>query len=327
MRTRALRQSLRIASIAATEALACYRLDVMRRQLLAHTHNTTYRLTMRDGSRAVLKIRPAAGDGAAELLSEMQWLDALSRETELLVPRPIRNRAGELVTDVNVNGAGRPHRCRMMSWVPGRKLGRALKAKHFGLLGELIAGLHEHAGRFSPPRGFVRLRWEEELERRFAHVERAAREGRLSPERMRVFNAAIGRARRAMRQVGYRPDVYRLIHADLGFTNHVYHQGRAGAIDFEICGYGWLLQDLVEPLCFLQHVKHFAVFRDALLSGYRRVRPMPTEMERFLPDFIDFSTMTSLGYMCGEPSRAGDLRWISGYLAKALRPPARAVAK
>jgi hypothetical protein len=50
-------------------------------------------------------------------------------------------------------------------------------------------------------------------------------------------------------------------------------------------------------------------------------------MERFLPDFIDFSTMTSLGYVCGEPSRAKDIRWMSAYLAKVLRPPSRAVAK
>jgi Ser/Thr protein kinase RdoA (MazF antagonist) len=320
-----------MAGAAADQALARYPFRVVERKLLAHTHNTTYCLTLSDGERAVLKVRPCATPDAAatkaETLSEMQWMDALSRQTKLLVPRPIRNRTGELVSTVKPADAAQMLLCRVMSWVPGRKLGRGIKPKHFGLLGELMAGLHEHAGRVRPPRGFVRLRWEEELERRFAHVERAGRDGRLSRERMKVFNAAIARARRAMRRVGNRSDVYRLIHADLGFTNHVYHDGRAGAIDFEICGYGWLLQDLVEPLCFLQHVKHFAAFRDALLSGYRRVRPLPAEMERFLPDFIDFSTMTSLGYVCGEPSRAKDIRWMSAYLAKVLRPPSRAVAK
>src|SRR5215813_4138372 len=112
MRTGALRQSLRVASIAADAALERYRLDVVDRRLLAHTHNTTYRLTLRDGSRAVLKIRCSANNEMARQRSEMQWLEALSQQTDLLVPRPIRNRAGELVTAVAVDGIFQPHLCR-----------------------------------------------------------------------------------------------------------------------------------------------------------------------------------------------------------------------
>ena len=51
-----------------------------------------------------------------------------------------------------------PSLCRVMSWVPGRRLWFSMKAKHFAQLGELIAQLHEHVGRFRPPRGFVRPR-------------------------------------------------------------------------------------------------------------------------------------------------------------------------
>jgi Ser/Thr protein kinase RdoA (MazF antagonist) len=158
------------------------------------------------------------------------------------------------------------------------------------------------------------------LERRWKHVIVAARAGRVNRKRMKVFEASMRRARRAMRRFGREREVYRLIHADLGFTNHVFHRGRAGALDFEGCGYGYLLHDLAEPLVFAQHVKHFASLQDALFAGYRRVRSMPAEMERMLPDFIDFSAMTSLGYMCGEPSRKQDLPWISSYLARVLRP-------
>ena len=323
MRSREVRQSLRLASVAADAAVKRYPLRVVDRKLLRHTHNTTYRLTLENEEFAVLKIsRPSDGHGdGRELLSEMQRLDALSRQTDLLIPRPIRNRAGELVTDVN------SHRCRVMSWVPWRRLSRGMKPKHFAVLGELIASLHEHAGRFRPPRGFVRLRWDEELERRFAHVTAAGRSGRIDRKRMKVFDASLGRAQRAARRLGRGKDVYRLIHADLGYSNHLFHRGRAGAIDFEACGYGYLLHDLAEPLVFAQHVKHFPALRDALIRGYRRVRPMSVEIVGLLPDFIDFSAMTSLGYICGERSRARDLRPISGYLAKVLRPAQEAVAK
>jgi Ser/Thr protein kinase RdoA (MazF antagonist) len=302
--------------------LARYPLDVTSRRLLAQTHNTTFRLKLSDGSSAVLKITPPRDADAIELRSEMQWLDALSRQTDLLVPRPIRNRSGGLVTTVRIDGE--TWHSRVMTWVPGRRLGRSIKPKHFAQLGELIARLHEHAGRFRPPRGFARPRWEVDFEGRFANLRVAEKSGRLSRKRLKFFEAARRRALRATKRVGRGRDVYGLIHSDLGFTNHLFHHGRAGAIDFETCAYGWFLHDLAEPLVFLQHSKHFQRLRDALLEGYRGVRPLSATMEALLPDFIDFSALTSLGYIAGEPTRAGDLGWFSRYLEKVLRKPADA---
>jgi Ser/Thr protein kinase RdoA (MazF antagonist) len=302
--------------------LSRYRFDIASRRLLARTHNTTDRLNLRDNTSAVLKITPPRDADAIELRSEMQWIDALSRQTDLLVPRPIRNRAGGLVTTVRIDRE--TWHTRVMSWVPGRRLGRSIKPKHYAQLGELIARLHEHAARFRPPRGFVRPRWEVDFEGRFANLRAAEKSGRLSRERLKFFEAARRRAIRATKRVGRGRDVYGLIHADLGFSNHLFHGGRAGAIDFETCGYGWFLHDLAEPLVFIQHSRNYPRLRDALLEGYRRIRPLSATMEQYLPDFIDFSALTSLGYIAGEPTRAGDLGWFSRYLQKVLRKPAAA---
>ena len=311
------RQSLRVADAVAEAALLHYDLRVARRQRLAHTHNATFRLRLGDGSSAVLKLHPPRSVRVAHVRSEMHWLDALSRQTHLLVPRPIRNRDGKFVTAVDMDGG--TWLCRVMSWVPGRRLWKSMKPKHFAQLGELIAGLHEHAAAFRPRHGFTRPRWEEEFSKRFDNLRVAQKEGRLSRQRLKFFDAARRRARRATARLGRRSNLYGLIHADLGYANHLFHRGRAGAIDFETCGYGWHLHDLAEPLVFVQHVKQFTELRDALLAGYRRVRPLSPELERFLPDFIDFSALTSLGYIAGEPTRAKDLGWFSRYLCKVLR--------
>ena len=308
------RRAIRLASAVAQAALRRYSLRVADRQLLAHTHNTTYRLRLRDGSSAVLKLSRHVDP--TELRSEMQWIDALSRDTDLLVPRPIRNRDGGLVTPVSIDGA--TWHARAMTWVPGRRLGKSMSAEHFAMLGDLIGRLHEHARQFKPPRGFTCQRWEENFEQRFAHLRTAEAQGRLSRERLDFFEAARRRALRGIARVGRGRDVYGLIHADLGYSNHLFHRGRAGAIDFETCGYGWFLHDLAEPLVFVQHVRHFGELRDELLQGYRRVRPLPRALEQFLPDFIDFSALTSVGYIAGEPTRRQDLGGISRYLQKVL---------
>ena len=303
----------------ADAAMRHYRLNVARRSLLAHTHNTSYRLQLRDGDFAVLKICPMGKNDVRHLRSEMQWVDAIGRQTALRVPRPIRNRREEFVTTIVVHG--RRWHCRVFSWVPGRRLGRALRPKHYQQLGELIASLHEHAIAFRPPRGFLRPRWDVDFEKRFGNLRVAAKQRRLSRERLRFFEAARERAIRATRKVGRGRDVFGLIHADLGYANHLFHAGRAAAIDFEASGFGWFGHDIVEPLVFLQHSKRYVQLRDALLEGYRRVRPLPPGTEEHLDDFIDLSALTSVGYIAGEPTRQADLAWFSRYLMKVLRPP------
>jgi len=184
----------------------------------------------------------------------------------------------------------------------------------------LIASLHEHAIAFRPPRGFVRPRWDLDFEKRFENLRMAAKQRRLSRERLRFFEAARERALDATQRVGRSRDVFGLIHADLGYANHLFHAGRAGAIDFEACGYGWFGHDIVEPLVFLQHSKKYPQLRDGLLEGYRRVRPLPRGTEEHLNDFIDLSALTSVGYIAGEPTRQADLAWFSRYLQRVLRP-------
>src|SRR5262249_9774249 len=159
---------------------------------------------------------------------------------------PIRNRDGELVTSVELDSQG--WHGRVTSWVPGRKLFYSVKPAHFGRLGELIAALHEHVTRFRPPRGFVRPRWEVDFEKRFANLRVATKERRLSRKRLEIFEAVRTRAIRATQVLGRSRDVYGLIHADLGYSNHLFHRSRAAAIDFEACGYGWFGHGIVEPI-------------------------------------------------------------------------------
>jgi Ser/Thr protein kinase RdoA (MazF antagonist) len=90
---------------------------------------------------------------------------------------------------------------------------------------------------------------------------------------------------RAKRELGTGPDVFGLIHADLHQENYLFHQGRVRAIDFDDCGWGHFVYDLAVTLGELQHLPDSDALRAGLLRGYRAVRPLPPEHERYVEVF------------------------------------------
>ena len=85
---------------------------------------------------------------------ELEWLDAITRDTDLVVPKPIATREGELLTVATTPGVPEPRVCALFRWVKGRFCGQAdLTGRHL-----------EKAGRWDNPglrdsvAGFVRER-------------------------------------------------------------------------------------------------------------------------------------------------------------------------
>jgi Ser/Thr protein kinase RdoA (MazF antagonist) len=237
-----------------------------------------------------------------------------------LVPHPVATLDGRWVTEVDMPDGGQRYPCRLTRWVPGRILGRGERLVHFSRLGELMAGLHNHARTFHPPEGFRRRRWDAgALRQRLALIEDAAREGLLPAEQRDVFRMAAGQGETLMRDLDTRDDTFGLIHADLGGDNRLYHAGRAGAIDFEMCGFGYYLCDLAEVLWGVQHVRHFPQIREALLSGYRRIRNLPPDLKQRVGTAIAIAAVTTVGFLIQQ--RRDDLPQLASYCVEHLRKP------
>ncbi len=218
-------------------------------------------------------------------------------------------------------GSGRRYPCRLTRWVPGRIFGRGERLVHFSRLGELMAGLHNHARTFRPPEGFRRRHWDSgTLRQSLALIEDAVRKGLLPAEQRDVLRRAAGQGEALMCDLDARDDTFGLIHADLGAGNRLYHDGRAGAIDFEVCGFGYYLCDLAEVLWGVQHVRHFPQIREALLSGYRRVRDLPPDLEQGLGTAIAIAAVTTVGFLLQQ--RRDDLRQLASYCVEHLRKTA-----
>lgn len=66
-----------------------------------------------------------------------------------------------------------------------------------------------------------------------------------------------------------------LIHGDLHYENVLFHRGEACAIDFDDCGWGFHLYDLVVTLSELERRPRYDELHDALLQSYARPCSLP----------------------------------------------------
>src|SRR6478609_7446855 len=88
-------------------------LDGARLVLLRHEQNATFRVDG-VGARYVLRINRPGLQSEATVESEMAWLAALRRDTDLVVPEPVATRDGSLVVTASEPGVPGERCCALL---------------------------------------------------------------------------------------------------------------------------------------------------------------------------------------------------------------------
>jgi Ser/Thr protein kinase RdoA (MazF antagonist) len=301
-------QLLRLRSLAQT-ALRQYSLAPYQMSVLQHEHNTTFRVQTADDQSFVLRIHRPGQHTVEAINSELLWLAALNEETELKIPQPVLAKNGALFTIVATEGVPKPRACVLFRWLPGRFLYHHLKPTHLEHVGVFMAYLHRHASNWQFPPNFLRGRVDV-LTSEARHISNLNPgqgtfadmvnyptqddvDGCLrlvselcTPEDLASVTRAIHQTRLVLDELGYSPEMFGLIHADLHQENYLFHRGQVGAIDFDDCGFGHYLYDLSVTLIEISGFQGYATLRNALLTGYRRVRPLPVDQESYLTRFF-----------------------------------------
>jgi Ser/Thr protein kinase RdoA (MazF antagonist) len=246
----------------------------------------------------LLRINRPSVHTAQTIESEMAWLTALRRDTDLDVPEPVRSHDGPFVVVVEDAGVPVPHACVLLRWLQGRFSDRRLTPEQLRRVGILEARLHDHAARWTPPTGFQRPRVDTLSDAGKVasiagsasaslpgdHPTKADAESCLRlVESLIAADAAalVARAHELVwattRKLAQAPGSFGLIHGDLHCENFLFHDGAVRAIDFDDCGWGFHLYDLAVTLWELEERPGYDGLRDALIEAYASKRALPED--------------------------------------------------
>ena len=291
-----------------------------RPRLISPIQNTTFRVDTQTGETFCLRISHP-NVRAAEILSELQWLVALGRDTRLGVPEPARTPDGRLLAVLGGDEVGGQRCCVLFRWVDGAFVAPdRLTPEQLEQVGALMAGLHRHARAWAPPHGFERDRVDRDL------VVDLVTGSRALVERSRAASADAGVVVErtaavvvaAMDDLGAGPQVFGLVHADLSPSNFLFHHGQVRAIDFDDCCWSYFLYDMALTLREVEMEACYATLRASLLQGYRTAGDLSPREEGYLDTFIAAVNLLRLLWVLPRADAPAYRDWAPEFITRSL---------
>lgn len=268
--------------------------------------NAVFALLLRDGTKVVLRVHRCGYHSDAALRSECTWMRALA-DSGIDVPRHVLSNSGSSFESAHIEGFEGERQVDVFHWIEGQQLGSveggvAASASSLGdvyrEVGRLAARVHNHACTWNAPGDFKRHAWdaaglagENPLWGRFWDLDA------LSGAQRALFMHLKQTLWRDLNEFGTTADRYSLIHADLVPENILVDGTHLQVIDFDDAGFGWHLFELATSLYFIRRDPVYQEARDALIEGYRHVRPLPEAHLERLPMFLAARGSTYLGWV------------------------------
>ena len=299
---------------AALKVLKSFPVDEEGVELIAHSENVTFRVSVRGSDTdCVLRLHRPGYNSIEELDSERAWTRAL-KKAGIAVPASLPTHHGEHFELIDIPGAGKQCYAGMTTWIEGSPLSdhletssnRVERERIFRRIGEIAAAIHNQSTCWKEPPGFTRRRLdldgllgEAPLWGRFwEHAD-------LTRAETDLLLRARERVRAELSAYGERPDNFSLIHADLHPENIVCNGQDLSLIDFDDSAYGWHMYDIASALIEDRFAPGFGALREALLDGYREHRPLAIRDVEILPAFLLIRGMAIIGWFHQRPEHAG----------------------
>jgi Ser/Thr protein kinase RdoA (MazF antagonist) len=268
--------------------------------------NAVFAVHLRDGRKVVLRVHRCGYHSDAALQSECTWMRALA-DSGIDVPRHVLSNSGSSFESTHIRGFEGERQVDVFHWIEGQQLGSVeggVSASGSSIgdiyrkVGRLAARVHNHSCTWAAPASFTRHAWDaaglagdNPLWGRFWELDALT-----GPQRA-LFMRLKRTLRRDLNEFGTTADRYSLIHADLVPENILVDGAHLQVIDFGDAGFGWHLFELATSLYFIRREPVYQEARDALIEGYRHVRPLPEAHLALLPMFLAARGSTYLGWV------------------------------
>jgi Ser/Thr protein kinase RdoA (MazF antagonist) len=259
-------------------------------RLLNVSENATYALSEPSGRQWVLRVHRVGYSSAAEIRSELEWMQALRRDGVIDTALPLPGIDGDPVQVLQPNSAARGGPARFavaFERLPGIEPDSHDAVRWFERLGESTAKMHTHAKRWPLPSGFCRKRWDFDAmvgPQGFWGSWRAAIG--LESSGVAVLERALELIRVRLDRYGASTDVFGLVHADLRLANLLVDGTDLRIIDFDDCGFSWFLYDFATAVSFIEHEPYVPELLRAWVAGYRKENSLDAQAIAEIPSFV-----------------------------------------
>jgi Ser/Thr protein kinase RdoA (MazF antagonist) len=295
----------------AIEALRNYGLENAQLTRLGGASNTNFKVDVDDKSY-MLRLHTTACHDRVAISSELAWLSSLQSDTIFVLPKPIANKNGELVTGVPADSEPETL-CTLMSWVEGKipPTVDTLTDEQLAKVGSVMAQLHIHSQQFELPEGFKRQTFDEaHFSGRLEVLYTALSNTELDKSDLNSLKVNATHIIAHFAQLQRKQDSFGVIHADFHSGNYLLCDEKVCIIDFDRCGFGFYLYDLALALIELEEQQ-----RKAFLQGYETVKPLPADYTNLKQVFQCLAYLDNLGFLVANPE---ELAFVVGELPFAV---------
>lgn len=257
------------------------------------SENQTFRIDCADGRKFALRLARPGYHTADEFTSEMAWIEALQKVQTVPVAKPIRGRDGNYLQQVAA------HNALLFEWVEGSE--PKITDNLMGLaeqLGTLAAHLHNHVLQWQRPSNFNRPRWDFKAalgsEMRWGDWRKGLG---VRPYMLPLLNRTVDQIEQRLKAYGESEQRFNLIHGDLRLANLLKHKSQITVIDFDDCGFGWLMYDAATMISFHEHEAQAPEMIQRWIEGYRNIHQLSYEDEQAIHTLIMFRRILLLAWL------------------------------
>ena len=322
----------------ATSALARYPLpEGADAGLINLSENATYRVEdPASGQRWALRVHREGYHSKTAIASELAWLTDLREHGGVVTPTALPGKDDALIQVVEHPGVGAPRHVVLFAWESGEEPDEEQQDLRgpFEVLGEITARMHLHVRDWTRPIGFERLTWDFETSLGSKPHWGSWRDGMgLTPEIEALFGRTVDLIGKRLEAFGKAPERFGLIHCDMRLANLLIDGPATKVIDFDDCGFSWLLYDCATTVSFFEHKPEVPDLLAAWVKGYRKIIALPAEDEAEIWTFVMLRRLllvawigshseTDLAQSMGVDYTRGTVPLCEDYLARFAPNPA-----
>jgi Ser/Thr protein kinase RdoA (MazF antagonist) len=291
---------------------------------VAYRENMTFRVDSAKGAFA-FRVHQANYRTDRQIQSEldlMAYLNGVGIRTPVVVPTT----AGATFTTVSTPAVPEPRQCDLFEWIEGRPLRRTGEAfstpleeleRSYVEVGRIAASIHNALEKWERPAGFDRPAWDcEGIFGESAHLGDFRRLTDIGDEQRRLLLAIAEKLKDVLGDFGQGSDRFGLSHGDFLAENVFVCEDGIRLLDFDDAGESWFLFDLTTAVFDLLEAPSFQPCMDAIVSGYRELRPLPQEHLRIVPAFVLARILSYLGW-CAKKAHMPQATWMKPVLLAA----------